>query len=267
MAQDIQAEVERRELSPRDLADMAGLSEGSVRGVRKPGWKPSLKTTLKCDEALFTGDPLPHQKRFMLPVDVGEVRRRAIAVDKQQRRAAYLNKIVMRPEAVAAIEPLQLGPAASYLRDRRNGDNLRETVAILKALAPNCATHLFVADGPPEDWFAEIWDRSTGYLGGQDLTGMRVNQNPDPLYVESMARDYLCAERTKLPQFCIIERSPRSDQRRSFIRFMQCLKDVDGVNKIIITTAPQPHGLYLDVVGDLMLRGPEQRQVVPSSFP
>lgn len=255
MIREVREEVVRRGLSGRRLAALAGVAEGLVRQARRPGWAPSMETLLACDEALFAAAPAPTAP--LLAIDRALLRRAVTGVDRRERAGGSYAEFRLDPRLVAALEPRQFGPAARYLAARDREEGAAETAAVLKALAPQCAVHVFVADGrAPERWFAEIWDSSTGYLGGRDLTGIRVEENPDPLYVEAMVADYRAAVRSGEPAFSAVERRPAADSPRSFLRFIQSLPELDGPAKFVILSSPQEPGFLLDDMGDLVLGRP-----------
>ncbi len=250
MVHSIRAEVDRRGLSGRQLAVMAGISEASARQVLDRNARPSIKNAAACDDALFSENEGGELGRKLLAADPELARRAVLGVDRRTRAQAYLCQVLLDPHFVPAVEPRQLGPAVRYLDSRINSETLTDTVKILNRLAPNCATHLFVADGQPENWFAQIWDNSTQFQGGEDLTGIKVRENQDPLFVDVLVEDYVSVARSGAPRFSLIERRPDGGEARSYLRYMKPLKDADGFEKIVILTAPQEHGLYLDIVGD-----------------
>lgn len=258
MVHEIRNKVVADDISGRRLAAITGLSEATLRRVRDDDWSPSIETALLCEEMLFP-DPPPLIKSFSIIRPEEEIMRKAVlGVDRRERGASVFTQFILDARLAPVIEPRQFGPAVEYLRRRDTEEALDATCSVLRVLAPNCAVHLFVADGEPENWFAEIWDNSTGYQGGKDLRGIRVHENKDPLYVEAMVADYFAVVKSCAPLFSAIERQPDNDEPRSFLRFMQALPDINGVRKLIIITAPQEPGFCLYALRYLLSGGPEQ---------
>ena len=240
-----------KRFSTRGLAIDAGLSENALSKIFSADFNPTIKTLELAMKAV------PNYRKAEFIGKWTWTDRNIICWSTSLTRDSdgrfSLAERNFDPKSVEIFEPDQLGPAYRYLLSLSVGkarlafDKLDMNLA--KAIAPECAVHL--VDASPEDpldFWAEIWDSSTGFGGGADLTNMTVREAPDPLYINNLKQKYLLARDENSHLFSLVARMKFGKIDRTFLRLAVCGESGHGLPKIAILTKPVEPSLAEKVI-------------------
>jgi hypothetical protein len=225
------------------LAKSAGLSWTLIKDVGDPKFDASLKT-LKALEAAIPGEWGPSVD-YSIREPVQRLDLGTIGVGRsflKGEKSAH-DKVFLDTNAVSEVEPTQMAKVQRFLEQRRGRDGIiREGLFdfdVFKALAPQCATHLFdIDDLDPGNFLTVRWDASTGFNGGVDYSGTSLKGFDDAALLECVARDYLMVRETGWSHFSAVSRQFKDKGNRRFLRLIVPMLGADGRRKMVSVTRP-----------------------------
>ncbi|UUX52109.1 hypothetical protein NUH88_10485 [Nisaea acidiphila] len=234
------------------FASAAGISDTLLKGIDAPDFEASLKTLQRLDEVIpeewepASDDP---GEQLIVPASNDPV----IGYKIWESDLSRSRKIYVRDDLLHGLDPDQVERCAAYIDKVRDPDGrLLETrfkIDVLRALAPQCAIHVFdVGEDDPSNFFIEHWDNGTGFWKGADMTGMKFAELDDEALRGCQLEDYLVCRETQWPNLAIVQRNYAHGEERKFLRLLFPFEAKDGSPKILSITRPQSKGLALDLL-------------------
>ena len=230
-------------VSRNQLAKAAGLSWTLIKDIEDPKFDATLRT-LKVLEGVIPGDWLPAVdfalRKAETPRDLSAY---GIGLSHRKGEKSFHSKITMDAGAVLEVEPSQIGRIQMFLEQRRGRDGvIRENLfdfEVFKALAPQCATHLFdIDDLEPANFRTVRWDSSTGFNGGFDYSGTNLAYVDDKALFDCVAQDFVTVRETGWSHFSAVSRQFKDKGHRRFLRLMIPILGADGRKKMVSVTRP-----------------------------
>ncbi|MBO6560530.1 MAG: hypothetical protein JJ959_08335 [Nisaea sp.] len=234
------------------FASAAGISDTLLKDIDSPDFEASLKTLQRLDEVIpEEWEPASDDadEKLIVPAKNDPV----IGYKIWESDLSRSRKIYVRDEMLHGLDPDQVERCAAYINKVREPDGrLLETkfkIAVLRALAPQCAIHIFnVGEDDPNAFFIEHWDNGTGMWKGADITGMKFAELDDEALRGCQLEDYLVCRETQWPNLAIVHRNYAHGEERRFLRLLFPFESKDGLPKILSITRPQTNGLAVDLL-------------------
>lgn len=234
--------VSEKHMSRPNLARAANIANGTLRGIERPDFLPSVKTL----EALEAIIPAEYQPGMAPAPRAAEVE---IAPYVEGQRESRSDTIVSRKyylDRDAAIEIDKAQIAKIRLASEQWSDvdgripEARLNRDLLKVLAPQAAIHIVRATDPrPEGFLYEIWDTGTGWSDSKDFSGQRVSESSDPLLRDCTFEDFMVVREFGWPSLTAISRNFIDREERRFLRYLHPVAGDDGIDKILCVCRPK----------------------------
>lgn len=234
------------------LASAAGISDTLLKGIDSPDFAASMKTLQRLDEVIpEEWEPAGEgpEEQLLIPAKVDPV----IGYKIWESDLSRSRKIYVRDDLLHGLDPDQIERCAAYIEKVREPDGRliegRFKLEVLRALAPQCAIHVFnVGEDDPEAYFIEHWDSGTGFWKGADMTGMKFAELDDEALRGCQLEDYLVCRETNWSNLAIVHRNYAHGEDRKFLRLLFPFEASDGSPRILSITRPQSTGLAVDLL-------------------
>jgi hypothetical protein len=224
------------------LAKLAGISNGTLRGIEQTDFTPSVKT-LAALETVIPSSYTPGEMRPIVStsVEIGPFieGQKGANSDRISSRKYYLNC-----DAVGEIDKAQIAKIRmateqwSDATGRIPEESLKRD--LLKTIAPQSAVHIIrIIDPRPEGFQYEVWDTGTGWNDSKDFTGQRISESSDPLLRDCTFEDFMVVREFGWPSLTAISRNFLGGEERQFLRYLHPITGRDGSDKILCVCRPQ----------------------------
>ena len=229
-------------MSRPELARSAGLSNGTLRGIERPGFSPSVKT-LKALEAVIPADYRPTAQPAARRAGV-EIAPYVEGHSSVQSTTIVSEKYYLDRDTADQIDKAQIAKIRQASEQWSDPDGRipeeRLNRELLKVVAPQAAIHIIkVTDPSPEGFLYEVWDNGTGWRNSAELSGHRVADASDPILRDCTFEDFMVVREFGWPSLVAISRYFVEGENRPFLRYLHPIAGRDGSLKILCVCRPQ----------------------------
>jgi DNA-binding XRE family transcriptional regulator len=220
-------------MSRGGLAKAAGIAVGALNTMDDPDWSPRYATLqalarfMDRESTAAPGAPVSCAR--------AELRRHTVGVCRWAIDNAIVIERVFEPEAVNSIAPEMVEAMCAVVASADTSP--RAIVSAARCALPDGATHLInISPRAVNEFTVTSWDKSTGYNGGADYSGVPFTHLFCDDAYKTHCEDAYAAAASRRPRFSFVQRVGADGTRRQFLRRLIVLpSSTNGPHVLAIT--------------------------------